>query len=130
MCSFESILKTIFSDEVFNNIPKELNNNGSICEMLDKFFEYTNKHRKIIEHEYDSQFIDYGDNDQEERTKYINNKYSKLPIHEKIQKLNLNHVMMDFDATSSHPSATWDKNSVNPKRESGFVLNQMWMLYM
>ena len=42
---------------------KELDNNGNVCENLEKYFEYTNKHRKIIENEYDSQFYDYRDND-------------------------------------------------------------------
>ena len=37
---------------------QELGVNGNICEILDKYFEYTNKHRKIIEDEYDSQFKD------------------------------------------------------------------------
>ena len=50
----------------------ELNVTGNICEILDKYFEYTNKHRKIIENGYDSQFKDYRDIDQEEGTKYIN----------------------------------------------------------
>ena len=49
---------------------QELGVDGNICEILDKYFEYKNKHRKIIEVEYDSQFKDYRDNDQEERTIY------------------------------------------------------------
>ena len=36
-------------------------------------------------------------------------------MHEKLQKLNLKEVMMDFDATSLFLSAMWDKNSVCPK---------------
>ena len=54
------------------------------------------KHRKIIEDEYDSQFDDDPDINQEERTNYMNNKLSKLKIHEKLQKLNFRDVMMDF----------------------------------
>ena len=77
---------------------------------LDKYFKYTNEHRKIIEYEYDSQFEDYRDDNEEGRIKHINDKLSKLPIHEKLQKLNLNDVMMDFDATSLYPSAMWDEN--------------------
>ena len=84
-------------------------------------FESTNKHRKTLEGEHDSQFKDYRDDDQEERTKYINNKLSKLPIREHSQKLNLNDVMMDFDASSLYPSAMWDKNSVYPEIETGFA---------
>ena len=49
---------------------------------LDKYFEYTTKHRKATEDEYDAQFKDYRDINQGERTIYINCKLSKLPIHE------------------------------------------------
>ena len=37
---------SFFSDEVFNIMSQELNINGKICEILDKYFEYTNKHKK------------------------------------------------------------------------------------
>ena len=62
------------SDEVFNIISKELdrNENANVCEILDKYFEYTEEQRKIIEEKYDSQFNDYRDNDEEERTEHIN----------------------------------------------------------
>ena len=102
---------------------KELNINGhdNVCEIINKYFEYTNEQRKILEDEYDSQFNDYRDNDEEERTEHINKELNKLPIHKTLQKLNLNDVMMDFDATSLYPSAMWDENSVYPKIESGFA---------
>ena len=32
--------------------------------------------------------------------------------------------MMDFDATSPYPSATWDENSVYPKKETGFAFKR------
>ena len=51
----------------------------------------------------------------------MNKKLNKLPIHKKIQKLNLNDVMMHFDATSLNPSAMWDEKSVSLKTQSGFV---------
>ena len=38
--------KTNILDEVFNIISKELDNNGNVCEILERCFEYTNKHRK------------------------------------------------------------------------------------
>ena len=93
------------SDEVVNIISKELDSNGNVCEILEKYFEYTNKQKKTIEDEYDSQFNDYRDNDEEKGTEHINKELNKLPIHKKLQKLNLNDVMMDFDATSLYPSA-------------------------
>ena len=102
--------KSTTSDELFIIMSQEVKVNGNICEILDKYFDYKNRLRKILENENDSQFIDYRNNDQEARTKYFNNTLSKLPIHKKIQKLNLNDVMMDFGATSLYPSAMWDEN--------------------
>ena len=77
--------------------------------------------KKIIEDEYDSNFKDYRDIDEEERTEHTNKELNKLPIHKKLQKLNFNDVMMDFDATSLYPSAMRDENSVYPKIETGFA---------
>ena len=115
--------KSNFSQEVFNIFSKELNVNGkdSVCETIKKYFEYTNEQRTIIEDEYDSKFNDYRDNDEEERTEHINKELNKLQIHKKLRKLNLNDVMMGFDATSPYPSAMWDENPVYPKIESGFA---------
>ena len=113
--------KSNISQEVFNIISKELNVNGkdNVCETINKYFDYTNEQRKIIEDEYDPKLNDYRDNDEEERTEDINKELNKLQIHKKLQKLNLNDVMMDFDATSLYPSAMWDENSAYPKIESG-----------
>ena len=77
--------KSSISDEVFNIFSKELNVNGNICQILVKYFEYTNKHRKIIGDEYDSQFHDYGDISQEGRIKHINKELNEVPIHKKLQ---------------------------------------------
>ena len=115
--------KSNISKEVFNIISEELgvNNNDNVCEIIDKYFEYTNAKRKIIEDEYNSQFKDYRDIDEEERTEHINKELNKLPIHKKLQKLDRNDVMMDFDATSLYPSAMWDEKSVYLKIETGFA---------
>ena len=40
-----------------------------------------------------------------------------------MEKLNANDVMMEFDATSSCPSAMYDEKSVYPRLETGFVCN-------
>ena len=79
------------------------------------------KHRKIIEDEYDSHFKDYEDVNQDEKPKYANDKLSKLPIHDKIKKLNLNEVGMIYDGNSLCPFGMWDEKSVYPKIESGFA---------
>ena len=76
---------------------------------------------KKEKNEYDSQTDDYRDINQEERTISINLKLKKIPKLEKLQKLNLNDVMMDFDATSLYPSAIWVENSNHPIKETGFA---------
>ena len=122
--------KSSFSDEVFNIISQESNVKGNICEILDKYFEYTNKQRRIIESEYDSEFKGYRDNDEEERTEHVNKELNKLPIHKKFKKLNPNDVMTDFDGTSLYPSAMWDEDSMYPKIETGFALNLTWVTFL
>ena len=97
--SFNQNYKSTISDENFNIVSNELNVNGNVCEIIEKFFEYTNKHRKRLENEYVSPFKGYRDIIQDERTTCINNKINKLTIHKNLQKLNLIDVMMDFDAT-------------------------------
>ena len=115
------------SDEVFNNISKELNVNAKVCEILEKYFEYTKKHRKRIENDYDSHFNDYRDNDEEKRTEQVTKEINKLPIHKKIQKLDVNNdVMMDYDGNSLYHSAIWDENSVYPKIQTGFAFKPYW----
>ena len=54
-------------------------------------------------------------------TNILKKELNKLPIHKKLQKLNVNDVMMDFEATSLYPSAMWDEKSVYPKIETGFA---------
>ena len=108
-------------DQVSNIMSEELGVDGNICEISDKNFEYKNQHRKMLEDEYDSQNKGYRDMNHEERTKYISNKLIQLPIHEHLQKLNLNDVMMDFDSSSLYPSAMSDKSSVYPKKETGLA---------
>ena len=51
--------RSSFSDNVFNIITQELNVQSNICEIMEKNFEFTNKHRKTIENENDSQFKGY-----------------------------------------------------------------------
>ena len=58
---YNQYYKSTISDEIIHFVWKELGVKGNISEILDKNFEFTNKHRKIIENEYDSQAKDYRD---------------------------------------------------------------------
>ena len=119
--AFNQHYKSEISDEVFNIISKELNVNGSIRDLLEKYFKFLNKYEKQYAKEFDSKHDDYRDIDQKEKEKYVNKKLNMLSIHKKLSKLNSNKTQMDFDATFLYPSAMWDKNSVYPKIETGFA---------
>ena len=119
--AFNQHYKSEISDEVFNIISKELNVDGNVCDNLEKYFDFLNKHEKEFEKDFDSKYDDYRDIDQKEKEKYVNKNLNKLSIHKELSKLNSNKTQMDFDATSLYPSAMWDENSVYPKIETGFV---------
>ena len=44
-----------------------------------------------------------------------------LSVHERLSKLDSNKTQMEYDATSSYPSAMWDEESVYPKVETEVV---------
>ena len=119
--AFNQHNKSELSDEVFNTISKELNVNGNICDLLEKYFESLNKYEKQYAKEFDSDYDDYRHFDQKEKTNYINKTFNMLPNQKELFKLDSNKTQMDFDATSLYPSAMWDENSVYPKIEFGFA---------
>ena len=83
--SFNQCCKSNISSEAFNNISKEIDINGNICEILDIHFEFLKKHRKTIENNFDSRFQDYRVINENENSKYFNDKLGNLTIHEKLQ---------------------------------------------
>ena len=106
---------------MFNIISKELNVNGNICDILEKYFEFLHKYEKQYAKEFNSKFDDYRYINQKEKEKYVNKKLNMLPIHKTLSKLDSNKTQVDFDATSLYPSAMWDEDSVYPKIETGFA---------
>ena len=65
--AFNQHYKSEISDEVFNNISKELNVNGNVCDILEKYFEFLNKLEKEYPKEFDSKYDDYRDMDQKKK---------------------------------------------------------------
>ena len=119
--AFNQHYKSEISDEVFIIISKKLNVNGNVCDILEKYFEFLNKHEKEYKKEFDSNYGDCRDINQKEKEKYVNKKLNMLPIHKELSKLDSKKTQMDFDATSLYPSAMWDENSVYPKIGTGFA---------
>ena len=87
--------------------------------------EYKNKHFKIFEIEYADQFEDYRDENVEEKELYINKKLSELRLHKIIKRIELIHLLWDFDAVSLYPSAMWDEKSIYPRIETGYAFTRV-----
>ena len=99
---------SIFSFKIFN--------------LLETFFEFLKTNMKNYTQKKLTQSMRIIEiSIEKKKTDFINNKL-KLPKHEKLQKLNPNGVMMDFDATSLYPSAMRDESLVFSQIESGFAL--------
>ena len=88
---------------------QRLDKNVTKWEVLEKYFGFLNKNEELSAKEFDSKYDDNRDFIQKEKTDFINNKINMLAIHKKLQKLDLNKVMMDFDATSLYLSAMYDE---------------------
>ena len=119
--AFNQPYKSEISDEVFNIISKELNVKVNECDILEKYFEFLNKHEKQYSKEFDSKYDDYRDIDQKENANYMNKKLNMSSIRKELSKLNSNKTQMDYHANSLYPSAMWDEKSVYPKIETGFA---------
>ena len=90
VCPFNQYYKSKSCDEIVKIISEELNVGGQIYDGFEGYMIYKNEHLKIFEKEYESNLGDYRDEDIEEKEKYINEKVSKLPIHQ-LKKTNKNN---------------------------------------
>ena len=65
--AFNQHYKSEISDEVFKIISKELNVNGNIHDLLEKYFKFLNKYEKQYGKEFDSRYDDYRDISEKEK---------------------------------------------------------------
>ena len=121
VCASNQHYKSKHCDDILKIINKKLAVKGTVYDSIEAYMEYKNKHFKIFEKEYEDQFNDYRDEDVEEKEKYINEKLSNLRLHKKIKRIELIHLLWDFDAVSLYPSAMWDENSIYPRIETGYA---------
>ena len=121
VCAFNQYYKSKHCDNILKLINKELAVKGTVYDTIEAYMEYKNKYFKIFEKEYESQFNDYRDEDIEEKEKYINKKLGNLRLHKLIQRIELIHLLWDFDAVSLYPSAMWYENSIYPRIETGYA---------
>ena len=121
VCAFNQYFKFKFCEDILKIISEELNVKGNIYDIFEGHLEYKNNFLKIFEKEYESNFNDYRDEDEEEEEKFINEKLSKLPIHQLLKQIKIDEILWDFDAVSLYPSAMWDEKSIYRTIETGYV---------
>ena len=121
VCSFNRCYKSKSCDDFLKIISKELCVKGNDCDIIEAYMEYKNNHFRNFEKEYEDQFNDYRDENVEDREKYINEKLSNLRLQKLIKRIELIHLLWDFDAVSLYPSAMWDPKSIYPKIETGYA---------
>ena len=119
--AFNQYYKSKHCDDILKIINEELAVKGTVYDTIEAYMEYNNKYFKIFEKEYENQFDDYRDENLEEKEKYINEKLGNLRLHKSIQRIELIHLLWDFDAVSLYPSAMWDENSIYPRIETGYA---------
>ena len=124
VCAFNQYYKSKHCDDILKAINKKLALKGTVYDTIEAYMEYKNKHFKIFEKEYEDQFNDYRDEDIEKKKKYINEKLSNLRLHEIIKRIELIHLLWDFDAVSLYPSAMWDEKSIYPRIETGYAFTR------
>ena len=86
--AFNQHYKSQISDEVVSIFSIELNVNGNIFDLLERFFVLLNNYEKQYAKELDTKFEDCRDNNQKEKIEYIKNKLNMLPFHKELSKLN------------------------------------------
>ena len=92
--------------------------------IIEAYLNYKNEHYKIFESEFESNFSDYRAENVEEKAKYINEKFSHIPIHQLIRQLKIIELLWDFDCVSLYPSAMWEKSNRYPKIETGYAFTR------
>ena len=94
---------------------------GNFYDIIEECVRYKKKHYETIKKEYENQFNDYRHENEEEKQKYINENLSNPRLHKFIQRIELVHLLWDFDAVSLYPSAMWHEKSIYPRIETGYA---------
>ena len=97
VCASIQFYKSKNCIDILGNMSEETNVKIIIYDIIEAILDYKNKHFKILEKEYEISFKDYRDEDVEEKNIYINEKFSKLAIHQLIKQIKLDELLSDFD---------------------------------
>ena len=124
VCSFNQFYKSKICDDILKIISKELCVKGTIYDVIREDLKKKNKHMKLYEKVYESNFFDYRDENVEENERYVNEKLINLRLHKLLQQIELIHLLWDFDAVSLYPSAMWDEKFIYLRIETGYAFTR------
>ena len=124
VCAFNQCYKSKHFDDIKKVISKELCVKGNTYEIFEECLKYKKKHYEIFKREYEDQFDDYRDEDEDGKQKYVNENLGNLRLHKLLQKIELTHLLWDFDAVSLYPPAVWDEKSIYPRIETGYAYTE------
>ena len=121
VCAFDQYYKSKICDDILKIISIELCVKGNIYDIIEEYLKYKKKHYEMFEKENENKFDDYRNEDVDEKEKYINEKVRNLRLHKLLQRMELIHLLWDFDAVSLYPSGMWDQKSIYPRIETGYA---------
>ena len=85
--AFIRLYKFGIGDKVFGILSKELNVNGKICDLLEKYFETLNKYEKLFARKLDSKYEDYRDIIRGKNLIILTKKLDTLPLNKELSKV-------------------------------------------
>ena len=74
VCAFNQYQESKICDDFLKIISEELNVRGSIYDIIEAYLENENKYLKFSQRKFESKFNEYGDENVEEKEKFINEK--------------------------------------------------------
>ena len=122
--SFNQYYKSDHYNDIKRILSKELGVKGIIYDIIEEYLRYKKKHYETFEKEYEDQFDDYRNENEEDKENYINKKLGDLRLHKLLKRIELIHLLWNFDTVSLHPSAMWDVNSIYLRIETGYAFTK------
>ena len=125
VCAFNQYYKSKICEDILKIISKDLCVKTNDYDINQAYMEYKINHFKTFEKECEDQFNEYRDENVEDKEKYINEKLSNLRLHKIIKRIEMIHLLWDFDGVSLYPSAMWDPKSIYAKIETGYAYEKL-----
>ena len=123
VCAFNQYYRSKIRDDILKIVSEELDIKGNIYDIIEAYLNYRKNILKYLK-KYENQFNDFRNENEEEKEIFINEKLSKLAIHQLLKQIELIELLWSYDGNSLYPSAMWDENSIYPRIETGYAFTR------